>query len=99
MTTLLVIYPARDGATFDRDYYVGKHLPLAHEIWGPLGLSKSTPMFAGEGDATFEALVLLDFPDRATLDAALANPGSARVVGDVPNFTNIIPQRQILEPG
>jgi hypothetical protein len=30
---LFVTYPAADGATFDRDYYVATHLPLVEEQW------------------------------------------------------------------
>ena len=37
-TSTLVLYPEEDGAKFDMEYYLRKHLPLAMAQWGPYGL-------------------------------------------------------------
>lgn len=38
MATVTVLYPAKEGATFDMDYYKAKHMPLAAARWGPFGM-------------------------------------------------------------
>ena len=34
----IVLYTRGSGTTFDLDYYLNKHIPLAKEIWGPYGM-------------------------------------------------------------
>ena len=97
MTAVLVIYPAREDAHFDRVYYAATHMPMVHAAWDRYGLRPTTPRFAGEGARTFEAMVLLEFPDGAALAAAMADPATAAVVADVANFTNLTAVHQIFE--
>ena len=40
MIRISVMYPAVPGSNFDWDYYLGKHLELAHELLDPRGLVK-----------------------------------------------------------
>lgn len=40
MATVTVLYPTKEGATFDMDYYLQKHMPLVQARWGPFGLSQ-----------------------------------------------------------
>ena len=37
MIRMSVFYPETEGATFDHDYYVNSHVPLAVEKWGLSG--------------------------------------------------------------
>jgi uncharacterized protein (TIGR02118 family) len=91
MTKLVVTYPAQAGATFDRDYYVNVHLPLAEKHFGPAGMTGGEALFPLTDDAAFLCVGILTFRDAAALGAAMAVPGAAEVMGDIPNFTNVQP--------
>lgn len=91
---LIVSYPPSEGATFDRDYYTGTHMPLALEKWGPLGLTDAVAMFPEDDRPASLAVAVLTFTDSAARDAAMAAPVAAEVFGDVANFTTIAPVAQ-----
>lgn len=90
MATILVRYPAHDGAKFDADYYARSHIPLVEKAWGPHGLTGAEILFP-HGEQPDVAMVLLRFRDQAAIDAAMASPDTAEVMGDVPKFTDISP--------
>lgn len=91
---LIVSYPSADGATFDRDYYTGTHMPLVKEKWGPLGLTDAVALFPDDSEPAAVAVAVLTFTDGAARDAAMSAPVAAEVFGDVPNFTTIAPVAQ-----
>lgn len=91
MATLIVSYPATEGATFDQDYYLSTHIPLAQSAWGRFGLQSAEVLFPAEGPQPLAGLVILRFARQADIDAALASAGTAEVVADVGNFTNLTP--------
>lgn len=98
MASLIVVYPAA-GTRFDRDYYAGTHGRLVHAAWDKAGLESLTWVFGeaalGGGAAPFHCIATLTFADRATLEAAAANPDAAGVFGDIPNFTDSTPVAMI----
>lgn len=87
---LMVSYPPNPGATFDRDYYVVTHLPLAREQLGPLGMTNITGYFPESPGAPL-AIAILTFADAAARDAALGSEAAGPVFADIPNFTNVEP--------
>lgn len=93
---LMVSYPAADGATFDRDYYLSTHMPLVKEKWGPLGLADAVALFPDDDAPSAVAVAVLTFTDGAARDAAMGAPVAAEVFGDVANFTSIAPVAQRL---
>lgn len=88
--TLMVTYPARDGARFDRDYYLGVHLPLVQARWGQHGLVDATAYFPDE-PCDVLAIALLTFGDASARTAALTSEEAAEVFGDIGNFTDVAP--------
>ncbi|MBV7586222.1 EthD family reductase [Pseudomonas sp. PDM33] len=92
MATLIVSYPVVEGATFDRDYYISRHIPLAQSAWGEFGLQSAEILFPAAGPQPLAGMVIMRFANQSDIDAALASPKTAEVVGDVPNFTNLTPQ-------
>ena len=98
MGTLFVTYPGDAGTRFDREYYLGSHLPLVMEAWGPHGLESAAVFFpAGDGAGTI-AVCLCVFPDDAAMDAALASPRTEDVMADVGHFTDARPSRSRAAP-
>ncbi|CAN5316443.1 EthD family reductase [soil metagenome] len=91
MTTFLVTYPLTDGARFDADYYVAKHMPLVRESWVQYGLTDAKALIPDQTAPAYAAVAVLDFADGAALDAALASAEASTVFGDVANFTDIAP--------
>lgn len=93
-TTLQVIYPAREDAIFDYDYYVDSHLPLVQEHWGDVieGVEVSKGLASGpEIPPAYLLIATITFPDMDALDKAMGESGGV-IVDDVPNFTNVRPQ-------
>ncbi len=98
MMLTCVTYLQTPGAHFDRAYYVSHHLPLVREAWGPFGLESIDAFFPAGDGAGMEAIAICRFRDTAALKAALAAPGTAEVMADVKQFTNISPSGPNLMP-
>jgi len=91
VTTLIVSYPAVEGVSFDREYYLATHVSLVRAAWGEFGLQSVEVLFPVSGPQPFACVTLLRFSDQAGIDAALSSARTAEVVGDVPSFTHVQP--------
>ena len=92
MIRLSVFYPSGEGSTFDHDYYRDKHVPLAVKSWGLEGADIDKGV-----DGPYVAAVHFTFDSMDALGAAMAAPGTAEVMADVGNYTNITPVLQTSE--
>ncbi len=100
MVLLSVLYPNVDGAKFDADYYVTKHIPLVRDRLGSAlkdfravnGLSGGQPGTAPE----FRFMAHLTFDSAEAMGAGLGQHGE-ELFADVPNFTDIQPIVQVSE--
>ena len=95
-----VLYPNENGKTFDMDYYCNKHVPMVAGLLGDSVIAASVEKGLGGGD-----------PNQAPLYLAMGNlyfksiesfqnsfgPNTERIMGDIPNYTNIEPVIQISE--
>lgn len=101
MAVFTVLYPARDGAKFDLDYYEATHIPLVKDAFSATGLEHVQVLKGlaapGGGPAPYVAMVNLTFRDAEALAASLGGPRAAEVMGDVANFTDIQPVAQVSE--
>ena len=100
MTKVSVLYPNGENKTFDMDYYLNKHLPMVAELLGDKlkgatvekGLGGATPgsiaPYAGMGNMYFDSVE--DFEEAF-------GPNADKIMGDLPNFTNIEPIIQVSE--
>ena len=100
MHRLTVLYPAKDGETFDYNYYFGPHHKLVVARWKPEGMvscefDKGVSDPAG-GKAPYLAIAYLKFNSGDELQKALAKHG-AEIVGDIANYTKIEPIMQVNE--
>ena len=91
MATLTVTYPASADAQFDRAYYDATHIPMLDTAWGDHGYLSAEVLYPADDSQPFMAMAVLRFKDQASIDAALAAPGTGQVVADVANFTNLTP--------
>jgi uncharacterized protein (TIGR02118 family) len=92
MIRFSVLYANGEGATFDHDYYRDSHVPLAVETWGVERFEIDKGI-----DGPYLAAVHFFFDSLEAMGTALAVEGTAAVQADVPNYTNITPERQIAE--
>jgi uncharacterized protein (TIGR02118 family) len=98
MATVTVMYAAKPESKFDMDYYLNTHMKMVEASWGPSGLRgykvlRGTPGADGAAPP-YHVLVNLDFTSAAAFAASVAETG-AKVMGDVPNFTDIQPSLQV----
>lgn len=87
MATVTVLYPAKEGATFDMDYYKAKHMPLVAKRWGPFGLKdfQVTDLRSAAQPYTVQATLHWDTVDGFAKAAAEHGP---EIMGDVTNFSS-----------
>jgi uncharacterized protein (TIGR02118 family) len=99
MVRITIIYPAKDSAHFDMEYYLTVHAPLALNRLGnciagftvDVGLSEPlmpAPIFVAAGH--YLCATVADF-----MSAYM--PHAAELQADVANYTNIVPIVQVSE--
>jgi uncharacterized protein (TIGR02118 family) len=100
MITVSVIYPTKEGSTFDMNYYLATHMPMVKDRLRPAlrgvtvdqGVANAVP----GAPLPFVAMCHLRFDSVEAFQAAFATHG-AELQGDIPNYTNIAPVIQISE--
>ena len=100
MTKVSVLYPNGENKTFDMNYYCNTHLPMVSKLLGDSlkgatvekGLGGAAPgsiaPYAGMGNMYFDSVE----------EFGMAfGPNAEKIMGDLPNFTNIEPIIQVSE--
>lgn len=89
MISVHILYPkVDDSSTFDMDYYTSTHMPMLAEALGDACKGWGATMIKG---GQWQAIGWANVESQEALDAALAAHG-AKIMGDVPNYTNVAPQ-------
>ncbi len=100
MYKVSIMYPNQEGAAFDLDYYQTTHMQLVEKHLKSFGLIKTgvDKGISGGGDEPPPHICIghLYFETRDGYDKGIAEVGSI-LRGDIPNFTDIVPIRQISE--
>ena len=100
MIKVSVMYPAKQGARFDHDYYRDQHLPLLARLMGDVckryTIDKGVAGGAPGQPPTYVAMCHV-YADSAEAFMAAFGPHAKQIMGDVPNFTDIKPLAQISE--
>src|SRR2546427_11248954 len=98
MIKVSVLYPNGSGAKFDMTYYLNSHMPMVQRKLG--AVMKGMAVDEGLGSvppgtpAAYVAIGHLMFDSVEDFSAAFAQH-SARILADIPNYTNIQPVIQI----
>ena len=92
MIKVSVTYPSGEGTTFDHDYYSGTHVPLCVSTWNPV----KTEVEKGINGPNV-AGVHFYYESMEAFQGALGAAGTADVMADVANYTNIAPVMQVSE--
>jgi len=100
MIKVSVVYPNAEGKKFDMDYYCNSHVPMVASLLGDAlkgatvekGLGGGAPgspaPYAGMGNMYFNTVE--EFGNSF-------GPNAEKIMGDLPNFTNIEPVIQVSE--
>jgi len=100
MIKVSVMYPNREGAEFDHEYYMGIHIKLVEDNLKPFGIIRIEvdKGFSGGGDlpAPYICIGHLYFETPDGYEKGIAEKGTI-IREDIQNFTDITPIRQISE--
>ena len=100
MIKVSVLYPNGEGKKFDMDYYCNKHLPMAARLLGEsikgATVEKGLGGAAPGTPAPYIAMGNIYFDSIQAFQTAFG-PHVEKIMGDLPNFTDIEPVMQISE--
>ena len=95
-----VLYPNGQGKTFDMDYYCNKHVPMVAGLLGDAVIGATVEKGLGGGapdqEAIYVAMGNIYFETVESFENSFG-PNAAKIMGDIPNYTNIEPVIQISE--
>ena len=95
-----ILYPSGEGKNFDIDYYCNVHVPMAAKLLGDAVLAATVENGLGGGEPgskpTYTAMANLYFTSVESFQNSFG-PNAEKIMGDLPNFTNIDPLIQISE--
>lgn len=100
MIKVIVLYPSGEGKTFDMDYYINKHMPLAKSLLGDvvkgLTVEKGLAGAAPDIPVPFMAAASIYFDSVEAFQIAYG-PHMDALSSDMPNYTNCEPITLISE--
>lgn len=96
MIRVSVMYPNEQGKKFDFDYYVNKHIVLAHRLLDPAGLVRSEVDKAADASSPYVAVGHLYFNSMEEFQNGFF-VHAAEFGEDLANYTDTVPQMQISE--
>jgi len=101
MIKVTIFYPNGDGKTFNMDYYSQKHMPMVKSLLGDnvkvLSIDKGLANGMPNAPLPYLAIGYLYFDSMAAVQSSMGGPASAKLMADIPNFTNAQPVIQISE--
>ena len=84
---VIVLYPRAEGSTFDKEYYLKNHMPLAMKHWQKHGF-KSYAVTELNADSPYSYSVVMEFESYESFGAASQDPATKEVMDDVVNFSS-----------
>src|SRR4051812_33745258 len=100
MVMISIMYPNRDGSTFDQEFYINTHMPMSIERLSTHAGFKGVSVVRGMGDGrpgsepAYVAMCQYLFDSLEDFLTAF-NPHAAFLQGDMVNYTDIEPIIQI----
>lgn len=102
MTKILILYPDKEGARFDMQYYLEKHMPdsiallSTHPGFRAVSVERGVGGAVPGSKAAFVAVCEYLFTSAEDFLEAFM-PHAKRLQDDIPNYTDITPLIQINE--
>lgn len=90
MQRVTVLYPNKDGAHFDFDYYMQKHIPMVEGMTGnSIEVRRGLSSASGTA-APFVCVATIQINSLDEFQAVFAKHGAA-IMADIPKYTDIEP--------
>lgn len=100
MIKVAIMYPNEEGKTFDMDYYSTKHMPMVAKLFGDpmraMSIDKGVAGRTPDEPMPYVAAGYFYFDQLSDYQNAFG-PNAEKILGDIPNYTNIQPVVQISE--
>lgn len=100
MIKVSVLYPSSETASFNMDYYCNTHIPMVREKLGEpcRNIAVEGGLAGGADDLPppYIAMGHLYFDSVDVFESSFG-PHAKDIMGDLPNFTNIVPVLQVSE--
>ena len=90
MQRVTVLYPNKEGAKFNFDYYMKKHVPWVAGLVGKSIEVRRGISSASGSSAPFVCMATIQVDAITEFQAVFAKHG-AEIMADIPNYTNIEP--------
>jgi uncharacterized protein (TIGR02118 family) len=84
---VLVAYPRKESSSFNKEYYLSTHMPLAAKYWKKHGF-KSYSVSECNEDGPYMIISVMVFETKEGWGAAIEDPNTKEVMEDIPNFTS-----------
>ena len=100
MIKVSVFYSNEEGKNFDMNYYCNKHMPMVIQLLGDSCINAEVDQgFAGVTPGSKATYIAMGHFSFKTVDDFIAAfmPHANKIMGDIPNFTDISPIFQISE--
>lgn len=100
MIKVSVLYPNTEGKKFDVDYYTNKHVQLVMESLGDSlkGATIESGLSGGKPGSPAPYIIMANMYFDTLEDFQNSfGPNTDKIMGDLPNFTDIEPTLQISE--
>ena len=98
MIKVSVLYPAKEGATFNMDYYCKSHMPMVQNKLGAackrVAVDQGLAGGAPGAPPTYVAMGHIYCDSIEAFQAAFA-PHAEAIMADIPNYTNVQPTIQV----
>jgi uncharacterized protein (TIGR02118 family) len=100
MIRVSVLYPRRDGARFDWNYYLNSHMPMVSRKFGAgvKAISVEQGVSGGPPESLSPIIAIVHFTfESVEAFRAAFSAHAAEIMGDISNYTSIEPIIQIGE--
>jgi uncharacterized protein (TIGR02118 family) len=98
MVRVSVIYNVTEGSTFDYDYYVNTHMPMAGREFKAARWEVDKIVGTPDGSPSpIHCVGYLYFDSMDDLQKAMVEPAAGKVMGDIPNYYSGAPTVLISE--
>ncbi|KAF2653307.1 hypothetical protein K491DRAFT_603087 [Lophiostoma macrostomum CBS 122681] len=82
-----VLYPRKDGSTFDMKYYLATHMPLVQKHWGKLGLTSWRVAQLGD-QSPYAVSCIMEWESGEAVANAFKSEGVQEIMADINNFSS-----------
>jgi uncharacterized protein (TIGR02118 family) len=100
MIKVSVFYPNKEGARFDMDYYLQKHMPMVRQKMAgamkSMGVEQGISGGAPGAPSPYRVITHMTFDSMEAYQNAFS-PHAQTIMADIPNYTDLQPLVQISE--